>query len=205
MELVVHLQNTDATNSHSVSKVIVNGTEVTDRISIVSKKIAPKDTVVWTIPLEKKAVLGAAWTVLIQFTDAKSEVAVGRTLPAFFSIESWVSSAECPYPAGNRANYLEHVAARLIGDEVDNTADGELASQMQKKVKLSWEHWQAAPDVPTYLGASRNKRVGMFSGIADIQGMDLYAAACAPHITPWGRGVSLSAEFPSLRATSGHH
>ena len=255
-QFVVHLQNKSESAAQKISRVHVNGVEVSSLGCIPSTIIAPKETAVWIIPLKRKTAIGEAWSVTVEFENAPSEVAVGRVVPSFFPIESWGKLDECPYPGGNAANFAEHVshgidtffvgtfgssagcpgknhsdlmpniagtpywmvlneyvsekltradrvAARLIGDEPDS-ADN-LATEMQEKVRLSWEHWQAVPDVPTYIGASRNKRVGRFAGIADIQGMDIYAAACAQHVTPWGSGVPLRAPLDYLNATRLNH
>ena len=50
-----------------------------------------------------------------------------------------------------------------------------------------------------------NKHVGVFAGMADIQGIDFYNAACAPHITEFGV-IQLRGPYDYLRtpATTTH-
>lgn len=78
--------------------------------------------------------------------------------------------------------------ARLLGDEVDS-GYGDKPWRVSRDAKASW---QKAPALTTYIGGARHRRTATFAGIADIQGFDIYFAACAPSI--------LDGEIPSLRA-----
>lgn len=42
-------------------------------------------------------------------------------------------------------------------------------------------------------------------GITDIQGMDFYVAACAPHITSWDSTMRIQGAFDYLRNTRNNH
>lgn len=59
--------------------------------------------------------------------------------------------------------------------------------------------------MPVYNGAKTNRNVGAFAGMTDVQGIDFYAAACAPHITPWGTSPPLRAPYDYLRNTRDNH
>ncbi len=93
----------------------------------------------------------------------------------------------------------ERVAAYFSGDEADkkiyNDPGSEFANIPWEKYKnhteFSWRHY---PELPVYLGGSRHRYNGAFSGCTDIQGFDFYIAACAPHITV------VEANMPPLRA-----
>ena len=85
------------------------------------------------------------------------------------------------------------IAAFSTGDE----SDGELyeddpespdygASKPAIKARESRTLWERFPQVPTFNGGMTNGHVGAFAGMSDIQGMDVYIGACAPHITQWG-------------------
>ncbi|MCX7943063.1 MAG: hypothetical protein N2746_00945, partial [Deltaproteobacteria bacterium] len=44
-----------------------------------------------------------------------------------------------------------------------------------------------------------------FAGMADIQGIDFYVAACAPHITAWGKHPPLRGAYDYLKNTRNNH
>ena len=88
------------------------------------------------------------------------------------------------------------IAARHLADEVDQ---GDPKEALKRFSRSGWDFWQAEPDIPTFIGASRNTKVGRFAGLADIQAIDIYAAACAPHITPFGTIPTLTAPFDYTR------
>jgi hypothetical protein len=109
-----------------------------------------------------------------------------------------------PNPATALTN-LDNVLGLFTGDEVD----GELVEGGQSKPELQaiesrtlWEHY---PTRPTYQGGKTNRHIGIFAGATDIQGMDFYVAACAPHITPFGNHPPLRAAFDYLRNTRNNH
>lgn len=65
--------------------------------------------------------------------------------------------------------------------------------------------WRLYPDLLTYNGAMTNKHVGVFAGMADIQGIDFYSAACAPHITEFGVHPPLRGPYDYLRNARNNH
>ncbi len=113
--------------------------------------------------------------------NATSEgiIAASVSIPdQFFLLDEWANPGTTDY---------SHVA-RLLGDEVDSDVEDK-PWRVSRDAKRSWtEH----PGMTTYIGAARHRPNGTFSGIADIQGMDIYFASCAPTI--------LSQTLPGLRA-----
>lgn len=99
------------------------------------------------------------------------------------------------------------VLARMLGDEVDNRSLDELLNTQRPRALAEETQGYGAqsPHLPTYIGASRHRFTGMFAGVADLQGMDMYAAACAPHITDFGTHPPLRGPFDYLRATRNNH
>jgi hypothetical protein len=98
------------------------------------------------------------------------------------------------------------IAAWETGDE----SDGEIYDSMgvpnaAKKAKDSRELWQTYPEIPTFNGAKTNKHIGTFAGMADIQGIDLYVAACAPHITMFGNHPPIRGAYDYLRNARNNH
>jgi len=98
------------------------------------------------------------------------------------------------------------IAGILTGDE----SDGEIYAEdgtpnAWRKAQRAAKVWQATPDVTVYNGAKTNGHVGSFAGMSDVQGMDLYAAACAPHITSWGKHPPLRGPFDYLRNARDNH
>jgi hypothetical protein len=105
----------------------------------------------------------------------------------------------------------ERVAAYFAGDEADtkiyNSEESEYATIPWQKYKthteFSWRHY---PEIPVYLGGSRHRYNGAFSGCSDIQGFDFYIAACAPHITVVETNMPpLRAAFDMLFAVKENH
>lgn len=93
-------------------------------------------------------------------------------------------------------------AGFLIGDEVDGEIYDETGrSNPYLKALDTKRLWEAHPKVPVYNGAKTHGQVGTFSGIADIQGIDYYIAACAPHITADGAPIQLLGAYDFLRNT----
>jgi hypothetical protein len=98
------------------------------------------------------------------------------------------------------------VAGFLIGDEVDGeiyAKDGHPnAADQAKKTAALWDHY---PFWPVYQGAKTNGNVGVFAGAADIQGIDFYIAACAPHITEYGSPARVRGAYDYLRNARDNH
>ncbi len=82
---------------------------------------------------------------------------------------------------------LERVV-HFTGDEADVRID----TVPSEKAVRTRDSWRRRPEVATYLGGSRHRHNGAFAGVADIQGMDIYPAACPPYITD---------TFPLLRSS----
>ena len=99
-------------------------------------------------------------------------------------------------PAGTGA--AQHVAARLLADEADSTSDRAIVGTL---AATSQGSWRSNPTLATYVGASRGRRVGRYAGAADLQGMDFYVAACAPHVTDALSHPPLRGAFDYLRLT----
>jgi hypothetical protein len=99
------------------------------------------------------------------------------------------------------------VLARMLGDEVDNRSQDELLTTQRPRAlaEETQGYGEQSPDLPTYIGASRHRFTGMFAGVADLQGMDMYAAACAPHITDFGTHPPLRGPYDYLRSTRNNH
>ncbi len=108
-------------------------------------------------------------------------------------------------PSGAFIN-TDAIAGVMTGDE----SDGELYEDdgtpkpagKAAKARVSWEYF---PELPVYNGAKTNGHVGTVAGMADIQGIDLYVAACAPHITQWGIHPPLRAPYDYLVNTRNNH
>jgi hypothetical protein len=93
-------------------------------------------------------------------------------------------------------------AGFLIGDEVDGEIyDAEGFSRANLKARETRQLWSLHPEIPVYNGAKTHGHVGTFAGIADIQGIDYYIAACAPHITEDGAPIQLLGAYDFLRNT----
>ena len=98
------------------------------------------------------------------------------------------------------------LAAFSTGDESDGEiyeSDGRPRAAL--RAAASRRAWNRHVEVPTFNGAKTNRNIGTFAGMADIQGIDFYAAACAPHITPWGTHPPLRAPYDYLRNARENH
>ena len=96
----------------------------------------------------------------------------------------------------------QSVDAILLGDEVDGKTD---ADHLRGALGKFYKAQRAAPSVPTYQGAKTTRNVGAFSGIADIQGSDAYAGACAPTMLPVIKTLPLQYPYYYLRNTRDNH
>ena len=94
----------------------------------------------------------------------------------------------------------------LTGDESDGEIDDEDGiPRPAKKADDARRLWSMYPGLPVYNGGKTNKNVGAFAGMTDVQGMDLYIAACAPHITRFGSHPPIDGAFDYLRNTRENH
>ena len=104
--------------------------------------------------------------------------------------------------AGSGLTDLTRAAGFLIGDEVDGEVyDSDGLSLPNQKAREARQLWSLHPTLPVYNGAKTHGHVGTFAGIADIQGIDYYIAACAPHITADGAPIQLLGAYDFLRNT----
>jgi hypothetical protein len=97
------------------------------------------------------------------------------------------------------------VVGFLLGDEVDDKIYDAGKALPAVRAANSRKLWERYPDVPTYIGSKTNRYVGSFSGAADIQGSDFYVAACAPHITTFGKHPPIDGAYDYLRNTRDNH
>lgn len=75
------------------------------------------------------------------------------------------------------------VAGFLTGDESDGQIyDEDGAPRPENKAAMARRLWAAYPEVSVYNGAMTSGHVGTFAGKVDVQGIDVYIAACAPYI-----------------------
>jgi hypothetical protein len=82
------------------------------------------------------------------------------------------------------------------GDEVDNKLTN-TEPQWQKVLKIRNKY----PNVVVYQGGKTNHWAGSFAGISDVQGIDFYIGACAPHITPFLTPMPITGSRDYLRNT----
>ncbi len=73
------------------------------------------------------------------------------------------------------------------------------------KARKSSAVWARHPEVLTFNGGMTNRNIGTFAGMTDVQGIDLYAAACAPHITPAFNHPPLRGPYDYLRNARNNH
>lgn len=98
------------------------------------------------------------------------------------------------------------VAGILTGDEIDGSwYDDNGKYKTYETQKIANKLWEMYPDVAVYNGGKTNLNVGSFAGVTDVQGMDFYVAACAPHITSWGTHPPLRASFDYLKNARNNH
>ncbi len=92
------------------------------------------------------------------------------------------------------------VAGFLTGDESDGEVYLEDGSpKAAVKAAQARALWSMYPELTVYNGAMTNGHVGTFAGMVDVQGIDAYSAACAPHITEFGVPRPFTAPHDYLR------
>lgn len=96
-KLLVYLRNKGA-SAKKVSKLIVQGRDVTDVACIADSTIAAGATTLFTVPLCAPIALGAAWTAAAEFEGGGHTAAAGRVVRPFFPVEAWPKGDDCPVP-----------------------------------------------------------------------------------------------------------
>jgi hypothetical protein len=97
------------------------------------------------------------------------------------------------------------VAGFLTGDESDKKVYDNGKPVPETKAKDARRLWDMYPTLPVYNGGMTNKKVGAFAGMTDIQGMDYYVAACAPHVTSILQPMKLRGAHDYLKNTRNNH
>ncbi|MEB3357084.1 MAG: hypothetical protein VKK04_10175 [Synechococcales bacterium] len=99
------------------------------------------------------------------------------------------------------------IVAVMTGDESDDAIyDDETGIPLPAfRAQDARRSWWRYPELPTFNGGKTNKLIGTFAGMTDIQGIDFYTAAGAPHITAFGNHPPLRATFDYLRNTRNNH
>ena len=99
------------------------------------------------------------------------------------------------------------IAGFLTGDESDSQLWEEKtgANHYAAKAATAELLWKNYPQWPVYNGGMTNGNMGAFAGVADIQGIDLYIAACAPHVTPFGNAPPVRGAYDYLRNARNNH
>jgi hypothetical protein len=94
-----------------------------------------------------------------------------------------------------------YISAILLADENDGDANKEAHELLSKALQVSSEQ----PHILSYQGGKTNRHSGEFSGITDIQGIDIYVAACVPAIIDAIATLPLQAAYAYLRNTRNNH
>lgn len=98
------------------------------------------------------------------------------------------------------------ISGFLIGDESDAQLwDKNGKNQYEAKAATAEKLWNLYPQWPVYNGGMTNGNMGAFAGVADIQGIDFYVAACAPHVTDFGSPPPVRGAYDYLRNTRNNH
>jgi hypothetical protein len=99
------------------------------------------------------------------------------------------------------------VLAVMIADEPDKDYGdpADPTSGPKALAKQAEDFWQNEPGVATFVGGSRHRYAGAYDGVADVAGMDIYAAGCAPHITDIGAYPPLRAPYDYAVAVRENH
>jgi hypothetical protein len=100
--------------------------------------------------------------------------------------------------------------SKILAVSTGDESDGEVYEKDGSprpffKAKQSLEVWSKYPELLTFNGGKTNENNGTFAGSADIQGMDLYVAACAPYILPFPAFPPVRNAYDYLRNTRENH
>lgn len=138
--------------------------------------------------------------------DYKTKTLVNEQLPPDPEVYVLIGD-DFPYDAEEQViTDTTAVAGFLTGDESDGAIykeDGTPAPA--NKASKARKLWARYPEVTVYNGAMTHGNVGTFAGMTDVQGIDVYIGACAPHITTFGVFRPLSSPHDFLRNTRNNH
>lgn len=111
-KLLIHLQNRTA-EMQTLTRLVVNGRDVTDAACIPNKSLLPGEPALWTLDLCSATAPGELWTVTAEWQNAVPSTAGGRVIREFYPIETWQSTSDCPWPGSDQENYDRHRAASI--------------------------------------------------------------------------------------------
>ncbi len=111
-KFLIHIHNR-STTAQTMTKLFVNGRNVTEAACIPNKTLLPGEPALWTLDLCTPLAPGELWTVTIEWQNAVPSTAGGRVIREFYPIETWQSTSDCPWPGSNQENYEKHRAASI--------------------------------------------------------------------------------------------
>jgi hypothetical protein len=133
---LIHLHNT-SNEAQTATRLVLNGRDVTKAACIPDMTIRPGEHVLWTVPLCVPVVRGDAYTVAVEFENVPAAIGAGRVIAAFFPVQTWPQSVDCPFPGGNEGNFLEHRAhgfdTFFLGRNVYDYEDGHCNNVTQEQ------------------------------------------------------------------------
>lgn len=132
---------------------------------------------------------------------------VNEVFPAAGEMYALVGDDFFSHPAPETAiTDPSRVAGFLTGDESDGQIyDDDGAPRAAAKAATARRLWSLYPGLSVYNGAMTNGNVGTFAGMVDVQGIDVYIAACAPYITYPTPPRPLTAPHDYLRNARENH
>jgi hypothetical protein len=98
---------------------------------------------------------------------------------------------------GIDTKYSAKIAALSIGDEVDDDYGDKVLTVWRDAVARRL----AYPGLSTYQGGHVASFNGAYAGMTDVQGMDFYVAACAPHVTNYASTMRIQGAYDYLHMT----
>lgn len=133
--------------------------------------------------------------------DCDAAEVIGVTIPAA-GVTTWAADDLAQLDLASTAG----VAAFATGDESEFHIYGEDGVPVgAEKAAKSLAAWRRYPEVPTFNGGFTHNHIGVVAGMADIQGLDFYNAACAPHITMFGVHPPPRGPYDYLKNTRDNH
>jgi len=105
--VIVHVR-TNLTTLLPISGVTLNGAAASQPWPTLPG--VPGQTVMLQLPAAPAVPMGGVITVKVSFSGGASVIAAARRIREFYPSESWVRSADCPFPTVNDTNYAIHRA-----------------------------------------------------------------------------------------------